>query len=262
MDADDVLVQPGGGETISDRERRNVVILAARGDITITWSRYVAGEQGPDLHVHREHTDAFYVLEGELTFAVGPGAERIAVPAGGFVAVPPGVVHTFANESGAEARWLNLHAPDSGFAVYMRGARDGTSVTFDSFDPPADGGPPADAAIISGPGEGERLESGNRVALLKGALPEISFAEWFVDGPYAGPAPHQHDDKVDSFYVIDGELDLLVEDAAHTIGAGTLACVPRGVRHSFAHSGGGRARFLNIHTPDRGFADYLRGISR
>jgi quercetin dioxygenase-like cupin family protein len=37
------------------------------------------------------------VLEGELTFAV----ERIGVAAGGFVAVPPDVVHSFANESGA-----------------------------------------------------------------------------------------------------------------------------------------------------------------
>jgi quercetin dioxygenase-like cupin family protein len=61
----------------------------------------VALRRWPDPHVHREHTDAFYVLEGELTFAVGPAAERIGVAAGGFVAVPPGVVHSFANESGA-----------------------------------------------------------------------------------------------------------------------------------------------------------------
>jgi len=38
-------------------------------------------------HVHHEHTDAFYVLEGELTFETGREAETITVPAGGFVAV-------------------------------------------------------------------------------------------------------------------------------------------------------------------------------
>ena len=37
------------------------------------------------------------------------------VPAGGFVAAPPNVAHSFANEGAAEARFLNLHAPDTGF---------------------------------------------------------------------------------------------------------------------------------------------------
>jgi quercetin dioxygenase-like cupin family protein len=99
----DVLVRPGDGEPITKKERRDVAILAERELLTATWSRYAAGERGPDLHVHREHTDAFYVLDGELTFTVGSGAERIRVPAGGFVAVPPHVVHTFVNQGPAEA---------------------------------------------------------------------------------------------------------------------------------------------------------------
>jgi quercetin dioxygenase-like cupin family protein len=66
-----VIVRPGEGETITALERREVVLLAEREQLTITWSRYAAGERGPDLHVHREHTDAFYVLDGELTFTVG-----------------------------------------------------------------------------------------------------------------------------------------------------------------------------------------------
>jgi uncharacterized cupin superfamily protein len=74
MTAGDVLRRVGDGETITDQARREVVILAELHELTITWSRYGPGESGPDLHVHREHADAFYVLEGELTFAVGPGA--------------------------------------------------------------------------------------------------------------------------------------------------------------------------------------------
>jgi Cupin domain len=127
------------------------------------------------LHVHREHTDAFYVLEGALTFMVGPAAERVRVPAGGFAAVPPNVVHTYVNDGTAEARWLNMHAPDKGFADYLRAARDGIAASFDSFDPPADGGLPAGDVIVTGPGEGERLGSG---VLLKGAHPALSVAEW------------------------------------------------------------------------------------
>jgi quercetin dioxygenase-like cupin family protein len=174
-----VILRLADGETITARERREVVLLAERPDITITWSRYAAGERGPDLHVHREHTDAFYVLEGELTFAVGPGADTISLPAGGFVAVPPNVVHSFANEGSADACWLNFHAPDTGFAAYLRAARDGVDAGFDSFDPPADGGLPATGVIVTGPGDGERLASG---ALLKGVLPELCVAESALGG--------------------------------------------------------------------------------
>jgi quercetin dioxygenase-like cupin family protein len=136
------------GETITDLPERTVVLLRGDAGMTLTWSRYAAGSAGPDLHVHRAHTDAFYVLEGELTFIVGPRAERVRAPAGTFVAVPPGVVHTFANESDAEARWLNMHAPDGGFAAFMRGARDGVAVPWDSFAAPDDGGLPPDGIVV------------------------------------------------------------------------------------------------------------------
>ncbi|HKH18092.1 MAG TPA: cupin domain-containing protein [Solirubrobacteraceae bacterium] len=258
---DEVLRRLGDGETITEQPQRRVVLLAERSDISITWTRYASGERGPDLHVHREHTDAFYVLEGELTFALGPEAAQIRVSAGGFVAVPPNVVHSFANESGADACWLNLHAPDKGFAAYLRALRDGEDAAFDSFDPPADGGLPAAEAIATGPGEGERLVSANRVFLLKGVLPDLCFTEFVLDGRFEGPDPHHHDRQVDSFYVLEGELDLRVEGSLQRAGPNTLASVPRGVRHTFAHSGIGKARVLNVHAPDGGFADYLRRSS-
>jgi quercetin dioxygenase-like cupin family protein len=139
------------GETITRREGRDVVILVESEELTITWSRYAPGEVGTDPHVHREHTDAFYVLDGELTFGLGPDGEPVSVAAGGFVAVPPNVVHSFRNDSDAEASWLNFHAPDTGFAAYLRAARDGVPDTqFDSFDPPADGGLAPGAATVAG----------------------------------------------------------------------------------------------------------------
>ena len=56
------------------------------------------GRDGPDPHVHRQHVDAFYVLEGTLTFALGPqAATEVVAAAGTLVAVPPDVVHTFWN---------------------------------------------------------------------------------------------------------------------------------------------------------------------
>jgi quercetin dioxygenase-like cupin family protein len=144
----------------------------------------------------------------------------------------------------------------------MRGARDGvTEAAFDTADPPEDGGLPLSEAVVSRPGEGERLASGKRVALLKSALPELCLAEFEIEAGYEAPDLHDHEDEVDSVYVLDGELRVLIENERHTAGPGTLAAIPPGVQHTFAHPGDGTVRFLNIHTPDRGFADFLRRVS-
>ncbi len=155
------MLRREAGETITATPAREVVLLADGADCSITWSRYAAGERGQGLHVHHEHTDAFYVLQGEVTFAVGPSGEPVRVGPGGYVAVPPDVAHGFANESAAEACWLNFHAPDKGFAQYLRDARDGNDAAFDSFDPPPGGGRPGSEVVVRGPGE---LAAGDLVA--------------------------------------------------------------------------------------------------
>jgi hypothetical protein len=66
------------------------------------------------------------------------------------VVAPPLVVHGFRNAAEAELRYLNFHAPNGGFADYLRGAAPG----FDSFDPPEDGGRPASEASIIRAGAG------------------------------------------------------------------------------------------------------------
>ena len=81
-------------------------------------------------HVH-QHAEAFYVLEGELTFEIGAEGQTITVGAGGFVAVPPGTVHAYGTAGDQPARWLIVHAPDGGFADFMRGLRDGVEVDWD-----------------------------------------------------------------------------------------------------------------------------------
>ena len=132
------------GETITDTPTRNVRILVDLPEIVVTWTRYSHGEPGPDPHIHREHVDAFFILDGELLFEVGPELEPVRATAGTFVLAPPEVVHTFRNESGADARWLNFHAPSAGFAEFLRD----TDLPWDSFDAPADGGRPASEAIV------------------------------------------------------------------------------------------------------------------
>jgi quercetin dioxygenase-like cupin family protein len=146
-----VIAPVADGETIVRSKAREISILVARDDVTITRARYAAGEQAAGPHVHEGHTDAFYVLEGELTFEIGREAETIAVSAGGFVAVPPGVAHAFRNDGDGAARWLTIHARDGGFGAFMRGVRDGVEVDWDIAAVPAEGGAAAREAVVSRP---------------------------------------------------------------------------------------------------------------
>ena len=189
------------GETITCRERREVVLLADREELSISWSRYAPGERGPEPHVHREHVDSFYVLDGELAFALGPEADWTRLRAGDFLAVPVNLIHSFVNEGPREAQFLNFHTPDGGFADFLRAGRGGGEAAFDSCDPPEDGGLPASEAIVCGPGEGERAESGSGMVVLKAALPELRMTEWELPGPFESDL-HLAAAGVESLYVL------------------------------------------------------------
>jgi quercetin dioxygenase-like cupin family protein len=148
------VLGPGEGEHTSDRSERTVTIKADREEFALTWSRYETGQSGPDPHIHREHDDCFYVLEGELLYEVGPDLSPVTAGPGTFVLVPPHVVHTFRNESGSTAFFLNVHAPGCGFGAYLRALRDGRrkeAERFDSYDPPEDGGAAGDGVVVGEP---------------------------------------------------------------------------------------------------------------
>ena len=111
--------------------------------------------------------------------------------------------------------------------------------------------------IVSGPGEGERFDSGNRTVIVKAELLQISVNEVEFDSSFS-VAPHRHDDHVDSFYVLDGEVEFTLESGVVTAGPGTLVSAPPGTLHGFGTRGPGRARVLNVHAPDSGFAESVR----
>jgi quercetin dioxygenase-like cupin family protein len=241
------------GEAITDRPKRELRVLCEHEWLTVTWTRHAAGQRGAEPHVHREHADSFYVLEGQLVFQVGPEQERLIGTAGTLVVVPPGVVHGFDNDGPGEARFLNFHAPDSGFARYLR-----TQEPFDSFDPPKDGGRPAADAIVTSPGGGEQFQREDRVITILAELPEISFFRLEVEPEWPGIGTHQHTDEVDTFFVLDGETGLVSGDDVVRAGTGSFYGAQPGTRHGVVHEGG-RAAFLNVHGPDAGFAGGVRG---
>src|SRR5207244_12382398 len=74
----------------------------------------------PPPHRHERLHDMFYVLDGELTFQLGEDTQRL--PAGSFVCVPPGTVHTFSNPGDTPVRFLNFNTPPGG-QDYIRDLR-------------------------------------------------------------------------------------------------------------------------------------------
>ncbi|MDQ3993863.1 MAG: hypothetical protein M3265_03605, partial [Actinomycetota bacterium] len=67
-----IVLGPGEGEVTRDEPKRTTRIKAGTDAVTVTEMRHESGQRGPDAHIHRRHTDAFYVLEGTVTFALGP----------------------------------------------------------------------------------------------------------------------------------------------------------------------------------------------
>ena len=112
-----IVIPPGGGKRICSSRW-----LATSDDSP----RFIAGviEVAPGMHVerhtHDDEDDAFYVLEGEITFLMGEDEEVRGGPET-FVLAPPGVVHGFRNDTGETARIFNVHAP-AGFDRRMEHA--------------------------------------------------------------------------------------------------------------------------------------------
>lgn len=254
-EAHGVVSRPGAGESLSDER-----LYLVKGDLPelALFESVLEPGDGTSPHLHRAHADGFYVLDGELEVTVGSQTARLGP--GGFVLAPPGVVHAVRNPGPALERHLNLHAPGEAFLALARARARGTEVDpadYDAFGPEGGTG----EGVLSGPGEGERLPSGSRVALVKGELTELSVFEFHLDGNFQGPDPHTHADHTDSFYVLEGEVEFTVQGKTFTGSPGTFVSAPPGVEHTFGKPGPGRARLLNIHAPDAGFADRLREMS-
>jgi quercetin dioxygenase-like cupin family protein len=133
-----IVLLPGEGETLNANTDRSTVLKVSNAETGGVWccmeATLAAHISGPPLHINSREDEAFYVLEGTLTFQVEE--RRITAPAGSFILLPRGVPHTFANLSDAPARFLGFMTP-GGFEGYFR-----------EIAPVLDGGGPVNAAAL------------------------------------------------------------------------------------------------------------------
>ena len=80
-------------------------------------------------------------------------------------------------------------------------------------------------------------DTGGRFSLMEQLLPQGS-----------GPGPHKHTWSDETFYMLDGQITLLVGDEIRTARKGDFVMVPRDTRHAFRVDSP-TARFLNGYTP-------------
>jgi quercetin dioxygenase-like cupin family protein len=117
---DPIVLLAGQGERIEAGAGDSIIKATAEttnGAFSIVEGTFPASTAGPPPHIHERMTDSFYVLEGTLHLTVGN--RDIDAPAGSYILIPPGVVHTFANTSDKSVRFLNINAP-GGWEYYLR----------------------------------------------------------------------------------------------------------------------------------------------
>jgi quercetin dioxygenase-like cupin family protein len=86
---------------------------------------------------------------------------------------------------------------------------------------------------------------------------------WARFGPLRDGADlHVHYRHTDLFFVLDGELTMKLgpEGEETPLPAGSLVRVPPGIVHGFRNASDAEVRYLNLHAPGMGFADYLRDM--
>ena len=246
----------------------------------------VPPDGGPPPHFHGREYEAFYVLEGELTFHAN-GASTIAGP-GTFVHIPKNLLHTFHNESQRDVRMLAIVAPSGmenfleeiGYEVLDRtstpAAHDARPTWTRSWPPrrstaSASSCPTAQPPCrpswgckvkIVPPGEGKCLwaagdhyffkntgaDTGGTYSLFEGLVP-----------PGGGPPPHFHQREYEAFYVLEGELTFHANGASTVAGPGTFVHIPRDLLHTFKNESNRNARMLAIVAP-AGMEEFLEEI--
>src|ERR1700679_4440 len=106
------IVAPGAGHVLTARGSVmafKAVAAQTGGDFSLMERTLPPGGRRPPAHRHVNCSEAFFVLDGQISFTLD-GQDLTGGP-GDFLLVPRGAAHTFGNASPEPARLLGLHAP-------------------------------------------------------------------------------------------------------------------------------------------------------
>ena len=107
-----LIVGPGEGSTVQGPAGGPLTFKARGGQTNgslLVFENVVAPNDGPPEHFHENEDEAWYVVDGELSFKLD--GEVSSAPAGSFVFVPRGAPHCFKNFGSEPARILLIFTP-------------------------------------------------------------------------------------------------------------------------------------------------------
>src|SRR5262252_5418330 len=81
-----------------------------------------------------------------------------------------------------------------------------------------------------------------------------------ISPPGGGPPPHQHQNEDETFFIVEGEYELLVDGQWIRASAGDSFYCARGTVHTFRNCGTTNGKMLVFVAPG-GFQSYLEEIS-
>jgi quercetin dioxygenase-like cupin family protein len=219
-----------------------------------------------DTHVHSFET-GFYVLEGEpILYLDGRGVQLTPGACG---VAPVGVPHAF--RSGGPALWIEMAAPrprtDRSDTFFLGATPDTTPEPLDVRDPRnrnlfllSDGQMDLDVlrrgAAVGAPTVSASMAtavlaySGIAVKMLVDQRLDAQLHTMFMVDYQPGAVAHPHDHPFEeSYYMLEGEVDVVADGDRHTLRPGDAFWTATGCVHAFYEVQGGRVRWLETSAP-------------
>ncbi len=219
-----------------------------------------------DSHVHSYET-GFYVLEGELIlFLDGAG---VVLGPGACGVIPVGAPHAF--RCADHALWIEMAAPrprtDGSDTFFLGPAPETQPEPLDVRDPRnrnlfllSDGQMDLDVlrhgAAVAAPTVSASMAtavlaySGIAVKMLVDQRLDAQLHTMFMVDYQPGAVAHPHDHPFEeSYYMLEGEVDVVADGDRHTLRPGDFFWTATGCVHAFYEVQGGRVRWLETSAP-------------
>ncbi len=112
--------------------------------------------------------------------------------------------------------------------------------------------------ITLGPNEGKTVPVPGHPITIKARKEDTGGAYALLEAVLTGDGPpqHVHQSEEEAFYLLEGELNVLIGEDTHRVTPGSFVLVPRGTPHAFWNATTMPAKLLVLFSPG-GFEEYF-----
>ena len=222
-----------------------------------------------DTHLH-SFESSFYVLSGEpVLYLDGHG---VALRPGACGAIPVGVAHAW--RAAGASRWIEMASPrprapglQPSDTFFLGPAPDDPPLPLDLRDPRnrnlfllgendmnldrlQEGAAASAPAVSASMSTAALAYSGITVKMLVDKRLDAQLHTMFMVGYRPGGIAHPHDHPFEeSYYMLDGEIDVVADGERHTLHPGDTFWTGAGCIHAFYETKGGTALWLETSAP-------------